>query len=129
MPALAATAPAGCRHREEKEPDAPCAWETSGASGSLGCPMPCVDGRTLLPGKLTNGKATTRPGAGRSHFGHPTREEKPTSSFPDLLSHARRAGLLAPMQHEVTGSAALDINVTGPRGTRDKAPEDGGAVY
>jgi Phage tail lysozyme len=53
-------------------------------------------------------KATKRP-----NFGH--------RAHPDLLGHARDAGFAGqPMQHKVSGSASLDINVNGPKGTEAK---------
>jgi hypothetical protein len=55
----------------------------------------------------------------RSHFGH--------RAHPDLLRHARDAGFAGqPMQHKVTGSASLDINLNGaPKGTTTRMKADG----
>jgi hypothetical protein len=45
----------------------------------------------------------------------------------DLLGHAREAGMIgAPMKHEVSGNASLDINLNGfPKGTATKAKMSG----
>jgi uncharacterized protein (TIGR02594 family) len=49
----------------------------------------------------------------RDHFGHRSRKHA------DLLGHAREAGLVGqPMQHKVTGSAHLTVDVNAPHGTQ-----------
>jgi hypothetical protein len=54
----------------------------------------------------------------RKHFGVGQRGFQKSADMPDLLGHAREAGLVgAPLRHTVEGSAHLKIEVNGPRGT------------
>ena len=55
----------------------------------------------------------------RGMFGHPGHRASP---FPDPLSSARRAGLLAPAEHKVSGDASISVDFRNmPRGVAPSA--------